>query len=205
MVRTSDTPAASDHVVQLFDMIDSMAAGVASFLAQGLTRQAALLVVARKEHSDAIIQSLQSSGCDTNALIAAGTLTVVEAKHALRQFLRGGRPDAALFEAAVADLVRRLIAGSDGPLYVYGEMVDILAEEGNYAAAEELEGLWNQLGQSESFSLLCGYTSSNFAAPVKGAERLRAVCHLHSRVHQSSEDMLGNWLLDTIPSASAAN
>jgi hypothetical protein len=197
--------ASSEHVVQLFDMIDSMASGVTSFLEQGLAQQAALLVVARAQHADAILQSLQSAGHDTPALAANGTLTVLDAKSTIRQFMRGGTPDAALFDATVGDLVRRLNAGTGRPLYVYGEMVDILAEEGSYTAVEELEDLWNQLGETESFSLLCGYASSHFAAPLKGADRLRAVCHLHSRVHQSSDDMLGNWLLDTIPNGSTAN
>jgi hypothetical protein len=198
-------PVSSEHAVQLFDMIDSMASGVTSFLEQGLAQQATLLVVARKPHADAILQSLQSAGHDTQALIAEGTLTVLDAKSTLRQFMCAGSPDAALFDATVGDVLRRLIVGSEGPLFVYGEMVDILAEEGSYAAVEELEDLWNQLGETDSFSLLCGYASSNFAAPLKGADRLRAICHLHSRVHQSSEDILGNWLLDTVPDASTAN
>jgi hypothetical protein len=197
--------ASSEHVVQLFDMIDSMASGVTSFLEQGLAQQATLLVVARTQHADAILQSLQSAGHDTAALVANGTLTVLDAKSTMRQFMRGGTPDAVLFDATVGDAIRQRTAGSDRPLYVYGEMVDILAEEGNYNAVEELEDLWNQLGETESFSLLCGYASSNFAAPLKGADRLRAVCHLHSRVHQSSDDMLGNWLLDTLPNAVPAN
>src|ERR671912_2497840 len=101
----------SEHVVQLFDMIESMATGVTSFLEQGLAQHATLLVVARPQHSHAILQSLQSAGHDTPALIANGTLTVLDAKNTMRQFMRAGVPDGALFDATVGDVVRRLTAG----------------------------------------------------------------------------------------------
>lgn len=202
--RTLHGSDVSEHAVQLFDMIESLAAGVASFLAEGLSRNATLLIVGRPQHIDAINHSLQASGHDVPALIADGRLMLLDAKTTLRQFMRAGTPDAPLFNATIGDVVRRLIAGGGGPLYIYGEMVDLLAEEGSYSAVEELEDLWNQLGEAEPFSLLCGYASSNFAAPPKGADRLRAICQRHTRVQQGDDDMLGNWLLNTITDGSLA-
>lgn len=193
----------SEHVVQLFDAAESVGTGVASFLAAGLARSASLLVVARPRHVEAVSDAFASAGHDPRALIDNGTLTVLDAKATLRHVMRGGAPDAALFEASVGDLARRLIAGSAGPFYAYGEMVDLLAEEERYAAVDELERLWNDIGESESFSLLCGYSSSHFAA-AKGDERLKAVCRHHTGVHRNNDDLLGNWLLNTAAAGSAA-
>ncbi len=191
---------ASEHIVQLFDVIDSLGTGVAAFLESGLQAGAHVLVVARPQHVTMITQALADAGHDAAALAAEGRLVVLDAGTTLRRFMRSGGPDPALFESACGDVVRRLAAASDGQLHVYGEMVDILAEEGSYQALEELEGLWNELAATESFRLLCGYASSHFAAP-KGGDRLRAVCHHHTRVHRNNEDLLANWLLDTAAAA----
>ena len=79
---------------------------------------------------------------------------------------------------------------------MYGEMVDILAEEGNFAAVDDLETLWSELGTRLPLTLLCGYASAHFAAP--GANGLmRRVCDLHQRVERREHDVLANWLLET--------
>jgi hypothetical protein len=193
----------SEHIIQLFDMVDSLGPGVATFLSRGLDAGGSLFVVARPNHAEAITNALAMLGHDPAALVADGRLTCLDARETMRQFMRGGSPDPVLFEQVVADTMRRLIAGSTGQLHAYGEMVDILAEEGSYAAVDALEGLWNELGAIESFSLLCGYASGHFAAP-RAAARLKAICHHHTRVDRSHDDMLGNWLLNTIIDPSAA-
>jgi len=128
------------------------------------------------------------------ALIAEGRLTVLDAPLTLRSFMRNGAPDPRLFAATLCEAVGRLCAESKDNLRIYGEMVEILAEEGNLRGAEELEELWNQLGARESFTLLCGYSSAHFAAPNAG-KALEEICRKHTRVHQDNADLLGNWLL----------
>jgi hypothetical protein len=194
---------ASEHIVQLFDVIDSLGTGVAAFLSQDLAQDGNCLVVARPQNLELIEQELTVAGYDAGALKAEGRFTVLDARTTLRRFMRAGAPDAALFESQVGDLVRRLAAGSNGQLHVYGEMVDILAEEGSYQALEELEGLWNDLAATESFRLLCGYASSHFTVP-KGGDRLRAICHHHMRVHRNNEDLLANWLIETTAAGGSA-
>ena len=46
---------------------------------------------------------------------------------------------------------------TEGPVSIYGEMVNLLWERGDVMAAMRLEGLWNELGAGIDFSLLCGY------------------------------------------------
>lgn len=186
----------SEHVVQLFDAPDSLATNVAAFLAQGLADNANLLVVARPAHAEAIKSALAAAGYSPDMLLGSGTLVALDAHDTLRRFMRNQMPDPDLFDAVVGDLVRRLAAASPAPLRVYGEMVDLLAEQRNFAAAEELETHWTRLSETTSFSLLCGYASSHFAAE-DGAGRLATVCGLHTRVHQSNEDLLANWLLSS--------
>jgi hypothetical protein len=125
-------------------------------------------------------------------LVAEGRLTVLDATAGLRRFMRRGMPHAQQFDESIGRLVRDLAAPNG--LRIYGEMVEILAEEANYRGAEQLEGFWNDLAATVPLKLFCGYSSAHFAAPNAG-DALRAICDRHHHVHQSQTDLLGNWLL----------
>ena len=64
---------------------------------------------------------------------------------------------------------------------IYGEMVAVLWDQGNVAAAIELERLWNDLAIRHPFSLLCAYPTSAFHTDA-GAEQFLQVCAQHSAV-----------------------
>jgi hypothetical protein len=57
-------------------------------------------------------------------------------------------------------------------------MVDVLWQQGQRDAAIRLEVLWNQLAQSQAFSLLCGYAIGNF---YKDAG-FKDICGHHSHI-----------------------
>jgi hypothetical protein len=191
----------SEHIVQLFDGSETLGVAVASHLIQAFQHDGHALAVCRPRHFQDISHELAQRGYATAELIEAGVLTVLDARATLRQLMHAGAPNPALFDRVVATPVRELAARR--PLVIYGEMVDLLAEEGSFIAAEELEALWNGLAETVPFSLLCGYASSHFAAP-RGEDRLRRVCSNHTRVHQDNEDLLANWLLSSLQTNGAA-
>src|SRR5205085_9449581 len=88
-----------------------------------------------------------------------------------------------------------LARAADAGLSAYGEMVDILASEGNFKAAHELEAEWNALATQASLTLLCGYASAHFA--VAERETMSKVCAAHTRVETDAGDALGQWLLES--------
>jgi hypothetical protein len=94
----------------------------------------------------------------------------------------------------IGGLIGRLIAETAGGVSVYGEMVELLAEEGDMRGAQRLEQLWNELADRQPFSLLCGYSAAHFA-DARTATDLRAICCTHTRVQKNTSDMLGNWLV----------
>jgi hypothetical protein len=192
---------ASEHIVQLFDGPETLGHAVANHLVHAFERDGHALVVSRPGHFHQISHELAQRGYVTDELLAAGRMTVLDARTTLRQFMHAGAPNPRMFDSVVGAVVRDL--ASRGPLVIYGEMVDLLAEERSFTAAEELEALWNSLAEKTSFSLLCGYASSHFAAP-RGEERLRRVCANHTRVHQNNEDLLGSWLISSLPENGAA-
>ena len=184
----------SEHLVQLFDDAESLAETVAEFLYGGWQSDEALLVVAKPANWARIAPRLDLNGCPVAKAIAAGRLVVLDAATAMATFVVNDRPDRTRFFEHIGTLVHRLTTEHPNGLRIYGEMVELLAEQGNFFAAEQLEGLWNDLGQERSFTLLCGYSSGHFADP-RTAARLNAICKAHTRVQEKATDLLGTWLL----------
>jgi hypothetical protein len=193
--RADTTPVPSDHILQLFDTDESLARAVARFLADGVSRRETMVVVATQPHWNAITVELESMQCDPVAVITDARLVVLDADDLLARFMRRGQPNRAMFEQTVGALVARLSVQADGALRIYGEMVERLAQEGNYAAAEQLEQLWNDLRMATRFKLLCGYSAAHFAAPDAGSS-LAAICCQHSKAVCHDTDPLGQFLLN---------
>jgi hypothetical protein len=184
--------AAPGHSVQLFDSTTSRASGISSYLLQGLQHGNSVLVVATPAHWEATKKLLECEGIEIDKAIAEGTLTVLDAAETLGKFMRGNAPDPAKLEDVVGSLVARL-AQRPGRLHIYGEMVDVLAETGNYRGAHRLEELWNGIAERTPFNLFCGYTSAHFG-DHRSAAALRAICDAHAHVHTTAADELGTFL-----------
>jgi hypothetical protein len=184
----------SEHLVQLFDDTESLAQTVADFLFAGWVKGQTVLVVARPHEWAATLKQLIGLGCNVPEATASGRLLALDAATTLAGFSQNGLPRADLYHAQVGALVRHLVAQNPAGLRIYGEMVNILAAQGDYSAAEQLEGLWNDLGAECSFTLLCGYASANFADP-RTANALQSICRSHTHTTVKPTDLLGAWLL----------
>jgi hypothetical protein len=185
--------APSEHHVQLFDSSRSLADTVAAFLRRGFERGDHLLIVATPEHRELLTRRLEAAGLPVRTATAANRLVMADAAQMLATFMRLGAPSPAAFDEVVGTLVRRLSAGRR--VWIYGEMVDLLAAEGNLRGAQQLEALWNQLGRHECFTLFCGYASGHFGDP-RSAAALAAICDAHDHVHRKADDILAGFLLD---------
>ena len=73
-------------------------------------------------------------------------------------------------------------------------MVDILAGQANFDGAEKLETLWNELSETASFRLLCGYSASH-CGDERTAKHLQAICGCHTGASARPTDLLATWLL----------
>jgi hypothetical protein len=107
--------------------------------------------------------------------------------------MRHGLPDSLLFHRTVGALVRKLATAQSCGFRIYGEMVEVLAEEGRFHAAQRLEELWNELAVRYPFVLLCGYSSAHFANR-NAHDALREICATHTRVHNCDADLVSDWL-----------
>ena len=184
----------SEHLVQLFDETESLVASLHAYLLDAWKDGAGLLVVARAPTWALTAAELEASGCPVPALIADGKLVVLDAATTLATFMINGEPNVEKFRATVGDLVERTSETANGRLAIYGEMVDVLVTQGNYLAAQQLEEMWNHLGQRCSFTLLCGYSSANFG-DERTSGHLNAICAAHTRSTSRPTDLLATWLL----------
>ena len=184
----------SEHLVQLFDEPESLVAGVSAFLFDAWKRGEYLLVVARGANWVMTATELQARGCPVPELLADGRLVVLDAATTLARFMAGHEPDRARFDDSVGALVRRTCADAPHGLAVYGEMVDILAAQANFDGVEKLEAMWNQLSETASFRLLCGYSAAHFG-DERTAKHLHAICGCHDGASARPTDLLATWLL----------
>jgi len=96
-----------------------------------------------------------------------------------------GMPNPGAFRRTLGQILTDLRRGREHcTIRAYGEMVDLLWKEGREAAAIRLETLWNQLGSTHDFGLLCGYSMGNF---YKGAA-LDEIHGQHSHVVNDDGD-----------------
>ena len=182
------------HRLQLFDTSESLVESVASFLFEGYVRGEHLLMVAKPRHREAVLAALHRLGCFPPDVETSQRLIALDAADLLRSISRDGRLDASYFKRTFRPLMKSLTG--TGHLRIYGEAVDLLAEQGDLGAAFALEQLWNVLGSEMPFTMMCGYCSAHFTAST--AQRaLRDICGTHTDVMADADDTLGRYLLAT--------
>src|SRR5215813_7953692 len=170
------------HLVQLFDAPRSLADAVSHYLIEGRTAGQHLLVVARASHWEFIRAYLERRGLGVDG--TSPNLTVVDARKMRARLMRRGVLDPARMEETLSGMLAELSAASGG-LRMYGEIVELFAEEGNFEQAYALEDYWNHLQGKYGFTLLCGYSAAHFADPCN-THHLREVCARHTAVRSQS-------------------
>ena len=192
-MRNEPVVSSSEHHLQLFDSSKSLAETVSAFLIGGLQRNENAIVVATPEHRELLGECLGRAGWSVRKLVAANRMVVCDAVQTLDKFMRQDTPSPIAFDEVVGTIVNRMSAGKR--VWIYGEMVDVLAARGNYRGAQLLEDLWNLLGHRECFTLFCGYCSGHFGDP-RTAQALAGICAAHDHLHRKADDILAEFLLN---------
>jgi PAS domain S-box-containing protein len=184
-------PAGCGHRVQFYDSEAFLEGVVSDFLAQGIAAGQSLVVIATAAHGAGFCAALDRKGFDSAGARRAGQLTVLDAHQTLAMLMVGDMPDERRFRAVIGPVLQVSAARSDhAPVRAYGEMVDILAQEGNEAAAIRLEELWNELGRNHPFILLCAYSMGRFGSEDE-RKPFERICRLHTHV-APAEDFVGD-------------
>jgi PAS domain S-box-containing protein len=169
-----------EHFVQFYESDTFLVDSVSEFMAAGLRVGDGSLILATAEHREAIHRKLAACGVELAAAIAEGRCIMLDAAEMLAKFMIDGSPDARWFADTVGDVVAQ-VAESGRRVRAFGEMVALLWAGGNRDAAIRVEELWNELGKSHRFALMCGYPMSGFSLADDDAP-LGGVCACHTRV-----------------------
>ncbi|HEY7063483.1 MAG TPA: PAS domain S-box protein [Chloroflexota bacterium] len=173
-------PGAGEHVVQFYETDTHLVEVVSRYVGAALGRDDAAIIVATPAHRAAVADRLVAEGVDLAAAVASGRYLSLDAAETLARFMTGEMPDPERFATVIGGLITR--AGRGGhEVCIFGEMVALLVDEGNPAAALRLEALWNELRETHAFTLMCGYPIDSFSDEAL-AEQFGEVCAAHAGV-----------------------
>ncbi len=146
----------SEHLMQFYEADAVLVETVVEYVGAGLRAGDVVIAIITEAHRAEVEDGLRSSGLDLDAACAGGQYIALDAAETLALIMAAGNPAPARFEEVIGTIVARAAEGGR-PIRAFGEMVALLAAEGNHAAAVRLEGLWNALRRVHTFSLLCTY------------------------------------------------
>jgi hypothetical protein len=166
--------------VQVYQDREFLAEAVGEYIAAGLLRGEAAIIIARPDHVKAFEHQLALRGCNVQRLRQSGQLCTLDAQQTLDSFMLDGAPQWKPFHETVGGLIARTRLQFP-TVRAYGEMVDILWQAEQRDAAIRLEEFWNELGRLQSFSLFCAYYMDNLDASSYGGP-LECVCKVHTHL-----------------------
>jgi MEDS: MEthanogen/methylotroph, DcmR Sensory domain len=185
--RFIERAPAAEHAVQVYDDVSELARSVAAYLAAGFHAGDPALAITTPDHWDAVARELDSRGWDPGALERKGLLTRADAERLLDALMAGELPSPERFREVVGGLVDETCERFPGrTIRAFGEMVDVLWRRGQEGAAIALEELWNELAETRSFALLCGYHLDVFQLDVQ-RDALPEVMRMHSHTRTVEE------------------
>ncbi|HJQ74723.1 MAG TPA: MEDS domain-containing protein [Gaiellaceae bacterium] len=194
----------AEHAVQVYVELDELAASLGRFLDAGFRLGEPALLIVTQGHWDVFRTELERRRGSVDELEEQGLLVRYDADETLAGFMESEGPSAPRFEEVVGAVVDEVAARfPDRTVRAFGEMVDVLFQRGQQAAAIEVEELWNSLLETRRLALLCGYELDVFDLETQTSALPEIVrTHTHPRpvadpprlaaaVHETLTDVLG--------------
>jgi signal transduction histidine kinase/ActR/RegA family two-component response regulator len=147
-----------EYVGLFYDSERLLRTAVGDFLSVAAGPDEAALVVTTPEHRDAFREELHRRSIPVDDIEREGRLAFVDARETLDDIFDGAHLDAAEFERALGERLRRVKRPPTGRLRVFSEMVELLSRGGLHETALTLERFWSALGKRLGFSVLCAYS-----------------------------------------------
>ncbi len=187
-VSQSPPCAHHKHSVQLYGGDERLlAVNVAKYVATGLRQGEGVLVIASPEHTSAILNQIGLSGGGAVQAVEENRLILLDARSTLDLMTKDGQLDTALFQETIGGAVARLRGMPGAGRRAYGEMVGVLWERGDIAAAIRLEDIWNEFLTSAGLELYCAYPINVFEAEFQSTA-VQKIIATHTHLIPTGED-----------------
>jgi two-component sensor histidine kinase len=149
--------AAGRHLVQFYDELETLEANVGIFVEAGLRNRESVIILCRRKSWERYQRCLDQKGHDIAQLLREGHITFVDAELLLNRLLKAGEDKVTeLFEVFCRQLIDKSFR-EHTQMRAFGELVDLLCEQGLTDTAVSVEKIWNRLVKEHGFDLFCGY------------------------------------------------
>jgi hypothetical protein len=156
-----------DHIVQLYQDQEFLNRAVCRFAAGAIANGEGVILVPTAAHWEAFRPRLEAEGVDVKAAQGRGQLTIVDADELLPRFMCDAMPDAPVFLGLAADVIQNARDGGRFPrVRWWGEMVNVLWEQGNVAGSMSLEDQFDRLADHHQIAIFCSFVMDNFNGEV---------------------------------------
>jgi hypothetical protein len=145
------------HFAQLHRDPQALTDAVTLYLETGLRRGNGVVVIATPAHIELFLERLREQDLDPGRFLKSGQLELHDAELTLRKFMCNDVPLWEDFQRTLGAVFERIQAFGRGTTRAYGEMVNVLWQEGKQGAAIALEQYWNELACLYTFALFCSY------------------------------------------------
>jgi hypothetical protein len=157
-----------DHIVQLYQDQKFLNRAVCRFAAGAIANGEGVILVPTAAHWEAFRPRLEAEGVDVKAAQDNGQLTVVDADELLPRFMKDSLPDAPVFLGLAADVITKARGENRFPkVRWWGEMVNVLWEQGNVAGSMNLEDQFDRLAKHHEIAIFCSFVMDNFSSDVQ--------------------------------------
>jgi len=154
--------------VQLYQDQQFLNRAVCRFAAGAIANGEGVILVPTAAHWEAFRPRLEAEGVDVKAAQSDGQLTVVDADELLPRFMKDSMPDAPVFLGLASDVIAKARNDSRYPkVRWWGEMVNVLWEQGNVAASMHLEDQFDRLAKHHEIAIFCSFVMDNFSSDVQ--------------------------------------
>jgi PAS domain S-box-containing protein len=168
------------HFVQLYESESELLQSLVEYLHNGLDTGAGVIVIAAAAHLEQLERELRARGVDVAGARERQQLVALEACATLSRIMHDGAPQWGRFAEVVGSVLAQL-RQRYSRVIAFGEMVTLLWRDGKHLAALQLDELWNELAERESFSLYCAYPVPKGASAADRRDFER-VCARHDHV-----------------------
>jgi PAS domain S-box-containing protein len=169
MNEQSQEKVVPEHAVRFYRSEAFLSEAVCQFLIEGLAESERGIVIATPAHRRAFAKQL---GANQSAVL------MIDAEETLAKFMVDGMPSWNRFLSVVGPIITQAAGRDRHRVRAYGEMVDILWQQGHRDAAIRLEEMWNDLRQHHEFSLLCAYAIDT----LYSEHSIAGICRTHTHV-----------------------
>lgn len=166
------------HSVQICLDEASQVKTLTRYIMDGLSNNEAVIAIAKTALRKAVMSNLYALGYDMQALKNRDQVKFFDAEFLLSDLLLDGVLEEQAFQVFVVLPVQAAKLKYQ-KVRAFGEMVDILWQNGQYNSAIQLEELWSNLCKKEDLNLLCTYFLTSLDESSYDYS-LEQICRYHS-------------------------